>query len=102
MHFLILGWSVGLKKTKKTNHKKSQNWRPWYPRTTLKVNIYISGLTKYSVEMCLFLSLFFSMLLLCSFFRLKESFEVKNGLTTSLLLFLFENAKNTGWLDDDK
>ena len=52
--------------------------------------------------MCLFLSLFFSMLLLCSFFRLKESFEVKNGLTTSLLLFLFENAKNTGWLDDDK
>ena len=29
--------------------------------------------------------LFFSMLLLCSFFRLKELFQVKNGLTTSLL-----------------
>ena len=96
----LVGWIK--KKTKKTNYKKSQNWRPWYPRTTLKVNIYIFGLTKYSVEMFLFLSLFFSMLLLCSFFRLKESFEVKNGLTTSLLLFLFENAKNTGWLDDDK
>ena len=28
------------------------------------------------------LFLFFSMLLLCSFFRLKELFQVKNGLTT--------------------
>ena len=32
--------------------------------------------------------LFFSMLLLCSFFRLKELFQVKNGLTTLLLFFL--------------
>ena len=40
------------------------------------------------------------MLLLCSFFRAKELFQVKNGLTKSLLLFLFENAKNMGWLDD--
>ena len=41
--------------------------------------------------------LFFSVLLLCSFFRLKELFQVKNGLTTlfhRLLLFFFENAKN--------
>ena len=29
------------------------------------------------------------MLLLCSFFRLKELFQVKNGLTTLLLLFFF-------------
>ena len=35
------------------------------------------------------------MLLLCSFFRLKELFQVKNGLTTSLVFF-FENAKNLG------
>ena len=35
------------------------------------------------------LFLFFSMLLLCSFFRLKELFQVKNGLTT-------------GWSDDAK
>ena len=35
------------------------------------------------------------MLLLCSFFRLKETFQEKNGLTTSLLFF-FENAKNLG------
>ena len=39
--------------------------------------------------MFLFLLLFFSMLLICSFFRLKELFQVKNGLTTSLpFLFL--------------
>ena len=31
--------------------------------------------------------LFFSMLLLCSFFRLKELFQVKNGITTSILFF---------------
>ena len=30
------------KKKPKKNHKKSQNSRPWYPRTTLKVNIHIS------------------------------------------------------------
>ena len=40
----------------------------------------------------MFLLLFFSMLLLCSFFILQELFQVKNGLTTSLFFFL--NAKN--------
>ena len=50
--------------------------------------------------MLLFLFLFFSMLSLCSFFRLRELFQVKNGLTT--LLLFFENAKNLGWLDDTK
>ena len=37
--------------------------------------------------MFMLLFLFFSMLLLCSFFRLKELFQVKNGITTSLLFF---------------
>ena len=44
--------------------------------------------------------LFSPMLFLCSFFRLKELFQMKNGLTTSLLFFFlfFENAKNlVGW-----
>ena len=51
--------------------------------------------------MFLFLFLFLSVLLLCSFVRLKELFQVKNGLTTSLLLFFFfENAKNLGRSDD--
>ena len=49
--------------------------------------------------MFLFLFLSFSMLFnIWSFFRLKELFQVRNGLTTSLLCFLFcfvlENAKN--------
>ena len=53
--------------------------------------------------MLMFLFLLFSVLLLCSFFRLKELFQVKNGLTTSLLfLFCFENGKNLGGLDDAK
>ena len=56
----------------------------------------------------MFLFLFFSMLLLCSFFRLKELFQVKNGVTTSLLFFLkmpkiwvgrtkVNGEKNRGW-----
>ena len=73
MRLLILGRSVGLKKKKKNikkkkNHKKSLNSSPWYPRTTLKVNIHIFGLKKCSIYcekyMFMFLFLFFSMLLL--------------------------------------
>ena len=37
--------------------------------------------------------LFFSMLLLCSFFRLKELFQVKNGVTTTLLVFFLKRPK---------
>ena len=48
-----------------------------------------------------FLFLFFSMLLLCSFLRSKELFQVKIGLTKSLLFF-FENAQNLGRSDDAK
>ena len=51
--------------------------------------------------MFMLLFLFFSMLLLCSFFRLKELFQVKNGITTSILVF-FENAQNLGRSDDGK
>ena len=47
------------------------------------------------------------MLLLCSFFRLKELFQVKNGVTTSLLFFFLfffylEKAKNLGRSEDAK
>lgn len=52
--------------------------------------------------MFLFLFLLFSVLLLCSFFRLKESCQVKNGLTMSLLLYFLENPKNLGRSDDAK
>ena len=43
--------------------------------------------------MFMFLFLFFSVLLLRSFFRLKELFQVKNGLTTSLLVFFLKMLK---------
>ena len=43
--------------------------------------------------MFMFLFLFFSMLLLCSFFRLKELFQVKNAITTLLLFFLLKMPK---------
>ena len=41
----------------------------------------------------MFLLLFFSMLLLCSFFRLKELFQVNNCVTTSLLFFFLKMLK---------
>ena len=53
-------------------------------------------------NMFMFLFLLFSVLLLCLSFRLKELFQVKNGLTTSLLFFGFENGKNLGGSDDAK
>ena len=41
--------------------------------------------------------------ILCLFFRLKELFQVKNGLTTLLhFFFLFDNPKNLGRSDDAK
>ena len=39
--------------------------------------------------MLLFLFLFFSMLLLCSFYRPKELLQMKNGLTTSTRYLFF-------------
>ena len=44
----------------------------------------------HNILLKMFLFLFFSMLLLCSFFRLKELFQAKNGLTTSLLFFFLK------------
>ena len=100
------------KKKQKKIHKKSRNRRPWYPRMTLKVNIHIFGLTKctiYCKKCPCFCSCFsLCMLLLCSFFRLKELFQVKNGLTTSLLFFwkmpkiwvgrtTLNRGKKSGW-----
>ena len=54
--------------------------------------------------MFLLLLFFFSMLLICSFFRLNELFNLKNDLdTSSLFTYLFlKNAKNLGRSDDTK
>ena len=51
--------------------------------------------------MFMFLFLFFSMLLLSSYLRLKELLQVKNGVSTSLLFF-FKKAKNLGRSYDGK
>ena len=95
--FLILGQSVGLKKKKlKKNNKKSRNRRPWYPRMTLQANNrHIFGLTKCTIY-CKKCTCFFSLLLLCSFFRLKELFQVKNGLTTLVFCKFFWKCQKFG------
>ena len=95
MRFQILGRSVG-RIEKKKNHKKSQNRRLWYPRTTLKVNIHIHlfGLenTQYTPQ-CVPVFLYAVTMLI---FQIKRIISSKNGLTMSLLFF----AKNLGWSND--
>ena len=71
--------------------KKFRNRRPWYPRVKLKVSIHTFGLTKCSIH-CKKCFCFCSCFSLCCyfahfFFRLKELFQVKNGLTTSPIFF---------------
>jgi len=65
----------------------------------------IGKLSKILYKGFLILFLFFSMPLLCSLFRLKQLFEEKNGLPTSIHFFVlffsfFENAKNLSRPDD--
>ena len=61
------------KQTKKKIHKKSQNRRPWYPRTTLNVNIHIFGLTKCTIY-CKKCSCFCSCFSLCCYYA---HFQIK-------------------------
>ena len=58
-----VGRSDWKKKPKKKKHKKCRNRRPWYPRTMLKVNVHIFGLTKYTIycKKCLCLCSCFSL-----------------------------------------
>ena len=106
--FGSVGRSVGLKK-KKNLKKNSQEVSEYLALVSqddvIKVDIHIIWINKMDnilYNMFMFLFLLFSVLLLCSFFRLKELFHVRNGLTTSLLFFCFENAKNLGGSDDAK
>ena len=85
----------------KKNHKKSWNRRPWYPGTTLKVNFHIIGVTKCTI-CCKKCSCFFDHFFDHFSDRLKELFQMINGLTTLLLFFFLENAKNLGRSDDAK
>ena len=91
MRVVILGRSIGLKKPQKKTkkHKKYRNRRPWYPRaTTLTLTYLDEQNAHYNVKnVPVFVPVCLYMLLICSFFRLKELFQVKNGLTTMLLFF---------------
>ena len=93
MRLVILGRSIGLKKPKKKKitRSKYRNRMPWYPRTTtLKLTLtYLDQQNAhYNVKnVPVFVPVCLYMLLICSFFRLKELFQVKNGLTTTLLFF---------------
>ena len=95
MRFLILGRSVGRiekKKLKKNSQEVSEYLALVSQDDVIKVDIHIIWINKMDnilYNMFMFLFLLFSVLLLCSFFRLKELFQVKNGLTTSPLFFFF-------------
>ena len=92
--FGSVGRSVGLKKKKlkKNSQEVSEYLALVSQDDVIKVDIHIIWINKMDnilYNMFMFLFLLFSVLLLCSFFRLKELFQVKNGLTTSLPFFLF-------------
>ena len=102
--FPDLGRSVRLKiKRRKKKNKKSQNRKPWYSRMTLKVNIYIFGLTKSTIH-CKKCSCFCSCLLYAVTMLI---FQIKRIISSEkwfnyVVTFFFENAKNLGWSDDNK
>ena len=85
--------SVGRKKKKKKNSKEVSEYLALVSQDdVIKVDIHLIWINKMDnilYNMLMFLFLLFSVLLLCSFFRLKELFQVKNGLTTSLPFFFF-------------
>ena len=92
-----------IKKKNKKNHKKSRNWRPWYPRMTLKVNIYIFGLTKCTIycKKCSCFGPVFLYVVTMLIFQIKRiisSEKLFNQVVTSF----FGNAKNLGQSDNAK
>ena len=86
-------------KKKKKLKKKSQevDSRPWYPRTTLKVNIHIFGLTKCTIycEKC---SCFCSCFSLCCYYAHFSDLRIISSekwfIYVVTFYFFLENAKN--------
>ena len=102
MRFLISGRSDGLKKEKKKNTKrthKSRNRRPWYPKTTVKINIHIFGSTnaQYTVKNVPVFLYAVTMLI----FQIRRIISNEKWFNYIVTLF-FENAKNLGRSDDAK
>ena len=88
--------SVGRIEKRKTLtkiHKKSRNRRPWYPGTTLKVNIHILGLTKYTIyckkcscfSLCRYYAHFFQIKLdQISYFEKERQYSTENSVFSAL------------------
>ena len=106
MRFLILDRSVGLKRKKhKQNH---ENRRPWYPRMTLKVNIYdIFGLKKsvqYTLKNVPVSGRVFLYAVTKLIFQFKTIISSEKWFNYVVTCFwfcfcFFENTKNLGRLD---
>ena len=83
---------------------ESRNRRPWYPRTTLKVNIHIFGLTKctiYCEECSCFVPVFLYAVTML-IFQIKRIISSKKWFNYVVTFFFFENAKTLGRSDDGK
>ena len=90
MRFLIwVSWSDWKKKLKKKITRSRGIGGPGTPGWRYKlINIHIFGFTKCTIY-CKKCTCFFSMLLLCSFFGLKELFPVKNGFKLRCFFVIF-------------
>ena len=96
MRFLILGRSVGFKKKKPKKKITRSLGIVGFGTQGRRSHIWIKKMYNILWKIFMFLFLVFSMLLLCSFFRLKELFQVKNGVTMSLLFFFFWKCQKFG------
>ena len=85
-----VGRSDWKKNPKKQNHQKSRNRRPWYPRTTLKVNIQIFGLTKHTIycKKCLCLCSCFLYAVTMLIFQIKRIISSEKWFNYVVTLFL--------------
>ena len=81
----VFWYWVGRSDWKKKTHKNSRNSRPWYPRIGRRQKLTFTYLDWQNVRVVVPVVL--CAVTICSFFILKELFQVKNGLTTSLPFF---------------
>ena len=87
-----VGRSDWKKNLQKKNPEESRNRRPWYPRMTLKVNIYIFGLTKctiYSKKCCCFCSCFSLYTFIVLIFQIKRIISSEKWIKVCNYFFVF-------------
>ena len=99
--------SVGrIKKKLQQNQKKSRNRRPWYPRMTLKVKIYLFRLTKCTIYSKKNVPVFvpahwFLYAVTMLIFQIKRIISSEKWFNY-VVTFFFGNSKNVGRSDDAK